>query len=111
MKTKGTYIALSIFLVLSFAIGLIALPYLPENVASHWNAKGEADGFSSKTNLILLTPILQAFFSLLLMLVPQIDPRRENIRKFCSEYNIFVLFFAFFMFYVHALSHRIEPWS
>ena len=104
MKTKGTYIALLIFLVLSFAIGLIALPYLPENVANHWNAKGEADGFSSKTNLILLTPILQAFFSLLLMLIPQIDPRRENISKFRSEYNIFVIFFAFFMFYVHSLT-------
>ncbi len=104
MNSKSTYFVLIIFLVISFAIGFIALPYLPDNVANHWNAKGQVDGYSSKMNLILFTPILLAFLSLLLMLLPKIDPRRENIKKFQREYNIFIVFFAFFMFYVHSLT-------
>ena len=104
MKIKTTYFILLAFLLLSFAVGLFAMPYLPNNVANHWNAKGEPDGYSTKMNLVLFSPILLTCLSLLLMLLPKIDPRRENIDKFRKEYNIFVAFFAFFMFYVHALS-------
>jgi len=104
MNSKTTFIVIFLFLALSFAIGYTALPYLPDNAANHWNAQGEADGFTSKNNLVLTSPILLTALSLLLMLIPKIDPRRENIEKFRKEYNIFVAFFAFFMFYIHALS-------
>jgi len=45
---KG-FIALSVALVAAaFLLSLLAYHYLPEMVASHWNVKGEVDGYLPK---------------------------------------------------------------
>jgi uncharacterized membrane protein len=51
---------------------------LPLRVASHWNAQGDINGWSSRTLLVLLTPLLGVGIALLLAALPRIDPKREN---------------------------------
>ena len=43
MKIKTTWIVLAILAVASLVIGLAVYGLLPAQVASHWNAQGEAD--------------------------------------------------------------------
>jgi uncharacterized membrane protein len=65
---------------------------------------GEADGMSSRLVGVLFIPILTVVFSMFLMLVPSIDPKKENIARFRSIYNIFILIFAGFLLYLHTLT-------
>jgi len=98
------YIALLAMLAASLLFGMLVYSMLPDVVASHWNAEGKADGYSSKTSFVLLMPAIMLVTSLILILVPRLDPRRKNIEQFQEIYNGFVVFIAFFLFYIHSLS-------
>ena len=46
----------------------------------------------------------------LLLGVPMIDPRKENIQKFRPLYNVFVIITLGFMSYIHLLTLLSESW-
>ena len=60
-KYKRQLIISSIIILLPIVIGLLIWNYLPENIITHWNMKGDADGFGSKTFAIFV-PTLILFF-------------------------------------------------
>jgi uncharacterized membrane protein len=95
MKVSRLAIVLT---VLAYLLSLAALPYLPDEVAIHWNASGEADGFSNKWFGALLPPVLMTGFIILMGVMPRFDPKKENYAKFSHVYNIFnVALIAFFL--------------
>lgn len=100
---KIKIIALSI-VALSFLVAIWAYPQMPEMMASHWNYKGEVDGYMPKVLGLFLLPILSAVFFVVFSYIPKIDPQKDNIEKFKKYYDIFVLSFEFFMFYVYLLT-------
>jgi uncharacterized membrane protein len=77
---------------------------LGPNLATHWNAAGEADGYGSPFTSLYFMPLLTMVLAVLILFIPRIDPLKVNIETFRSEYNVFVLVFAGFMFYVHSLT-------
>ncbi len=100
---KGEIVILGLVL-LFFAVGSYFYPHMPERMASHWNARGEADGYMSKFWGLFLTPSISAGLALLLVLVPKIDPLRANIEKFKSRYYGFVMLLLLFLFYLYVLT-------
>lgn len=104
MKTKTTWIVLGIILAGSLLMGAAVYNFLPERVASHWNAQGEADGTSSVLAGILLLPAILAGTALLMMVIPAVDPLKENIRAFREDYNSMIVAMAGFLFYLHVLT-------
>jgi uncharacterized membrane protein len=90
--------------LLSFIIGIYLYPQMPQVLASHWNAEGNADGYMSKFWGLFLIPIISLGIFLLLIFIPRIDPLRKNISKFTKYYDIFVLVFVGFMFYLYLLT-------
>jgi len=87
--------------LLSFAIGVYYYPQMPEQMASHWNAKGQVDDYLSKFWGLFLIPITLVGLALLFMAVPRVDPLRENIEKFRKYYDGFVILFMIFMICVY----------
>lgn len=104
MSIRQTLIVLLIILVMSAAAGAYAYPRLPERVATHWNAAGEVDGYSSPLSGVLLLPLVLAGVSLLMLFLPEIDPLKANIARFRRQYNRLVVVFAAFMFYLYLLT-------
>jgi len=96
--------AIIILILLSFIVSVYYYPSLPEIVPIHWNATGEADGFAPKEFGTLFLPIIEIFIALLLIVVPLIDPKKENIKKFMNQYNLFVISIIGFFTYIHFLS-------
>ncbi|MHB1688029.1 MAG: SdpI family protein [Ignavibacteriaceae bacterium] len=81
-----------------FALALIAASIiiafyyysiLPQTVASHFNAEGSPDGYSSKISLVLIGTGIPIVLYFLLTFIPFIDPFKKKIEK---NYNIFLLF-------------------
>lgn len=105
-----------IFLVLlSFVLSFYFYPQMPEKMASHWDAQGRVNGYMGKTPALLLIPCLLAFLAILFLLLPTIDPLKENIAKFKEYYSNFILLLFLFMLMVHLqmilwnLGIRISP--
>ena len=104
MSTKTTLVITAIIVAIMFAVGLAAYPLLPERVASHWNAQGQVNGYSSRGLGTFLMPGMMLILSGFFMLLPALDPLRSNIEKFRAQYNSFVIVFALFMLYIHLLT-------
>ena len=61
---------------------------LPETVPTHWNYKGEIDGWGKKSSLILITFLLTGLTYLLFTLIPFIDPKKKIQAMGSKFYNL-----------------------
>jgi len=91
-------------LLLLFAFSLTLFPFLPESLATHWNADGVVDGYLPKTWALFLLPAIALGTTLLLAFLPRIDPLRENIEEFRDTYEWFVAGILAFFLYLHLLT-------
>ena len=96
------YLLLLITVVL--ICGLLLAPSLPEYMATHWNIDGEADGYSPRLTGILRLPLLALGIYLMLLVLPVIDPRRENYPNFIKVYRVFRIALVLFMLGLQLLS-------
>jgi uncharacterized membrane protein len=95
--------AMLVLLLLIFVLGVAVYPRLPAQVVSHWNAAGEVNGTMPRFWGVFLLPIISAAVLGLLLLVPRLDPLRENIAKFRSYYDGFLIVFLLFLLYLEGL--------
>ena len=70
---------------------------------SHWNAKGEVDGYMPKTWALFMLPLVNLGLLALFVVIPIIDPLKHNIEKFRKYYDGFVVLLVLFMTYIHSL--------
>ncbi|WP_242218011.1 SdpI family protein [Bacillus cereus group sp. BfR-BA-01380] len=76
---------------------IISWPHLPDTIATHWSGN-TPDGYSSKlTGMLLMVGIMIGTY-ILLNVVPKIDPKRENYKKFSKSfamitYSVLVVLF------------------
>jgi uncharacterized membrane protein len=101
-KTKELFAALIV--AISFLLAWFIEPMLPARVASHWNAAGEVNGYTSRFWGAFLVPLISFACLLMFVLIPKIDPKKQNIDRFISFYYNFVIVFLLFMFYVNGLT-------
>jgi len=102
MKKTITYSV--IIILIMFAMGIYSYSVMPEQIASHWNAQGEVDGYMSKFWGLFFLPLLIASINVLMFLVPKVDPKRINIEKFKDSYGNFIIIFNLFMLYIFSLT-------
>ena len=75
----------------TLAAGLFFYPVLPDVMMTHWNAEGVPDGSMPKFWGVAIMPLLLAFSISILAAIPHIDPLKNNIASFRTQYNIFVV--------------------
>ncbi len=104
MKTRNIVIGIIVVGLILLAGSYVLGQSMGPRLATHWNAEGEADGYGSSFTALYLLPLMAIGFSLLLAAIPSIDPLKVNVEKFRSEYNLFIMGFAGFMYYLHGLT-------
>ena len=108
-------VAITLVLILTAVMTLVVYPMMPDVVPSHWNAAGDLNGTLPKFWGLILIPVLMCFFCGLLVVLPRVDPLRENYKNFQASYDGFILVFAAFFFFVQleiilwGLGIRISP--
>ena len=100
---KSELIAVGIVIIL-FAVGIYMYRQLPDTIASHWNAQGQANRYMSKLWGVFLSPVISVGLVLLLVAIPRIDPLKANIEEFRPFYDRFVVLFMVFFFYFYLLT-------
>jgi uncharacterized membrane protein len=104
MSTKLTTILVLVLIAAAVIAGLVFWNQLPEQMASHWNANDEVDGYMSKFWGVWMMPLFTLGMFGLFMLIPVIDPLKANIAKFRGVFNLFIVFITAFMLYIHGLT-------
>jgi uncharacterized membrane protein len=103
MKINKYWLVVTLIVTASFVIGLVFYPRMPETMASHWNARGEADGYMAKFWVLFLMPFISLALAIMMYFIPKIDPLKTNIEKFKGYFYGFVIVMLLFFFYVHTL--------
>ncbi len=104
MKTRTVILLILLISLLSFAAGWLAYPYLPDNIASHWDASGIADGFSSKNSVLTTLPLMTLGLGLFMLFLPRLDPLRANLAGFLATYHGVILVIAGFFLYMQVIT-------
>ena len=103
MKINKYWAAILFIVLASFILGAVFYPHMPETMASHWNAHGEADGYMPRFWVLFLVPFVSLGMALLMFVIPRIDPLKTNIEKFKGYFYGFVIVITLFFFYVNVL--------
>ncbi len=104
MNTRTTTIIVLILIVGATLGGLLLWNRLPDQMASHWDANDQVNGYISRFWGVFLMPLVSLGLLLLFLAIPQIDPLKANIAKFRGVFNLFITFIIGFMIYVHVLT-------
>lgn len=72
-------------------------PNLPDRVPLHWNFRGEVDRYGSKQSLIWIVVGLNLFIYLLMLLLPKIAARKQQLEAMGNKYNRLRLVLQLFM--------------
>lgn len=78
---RTTIIITTLITLLPILFGLIVWNRLPEQIATHWGANGQADGYSGKAFAVFGIPCILAVLQLFVSFITLNDPKRRNIHK------------------------------
>ncbi len=104
MNTKTTVILVSIVIFLSVIAGVMFYDQLPDPMASHWGANDEVNGYMSKFWGVFMLPLISVGLLVLFLVIPYLDPLKENIAEFRGMFNLFILAMEIFLTYIWALT-------
>lgn len=104
MSTSTTSIIVLSLIAVAVVAGAVLWNQLPEQMASHWNANDQVDGYMPKFWGVFLMPMVTLGMFGLFLLLPNIDPLKANIATFRGAFNLFILLITVFTLYIHALT-------
>lgn len=91
-----------LLLLATIAVSVILWPRLPDQVATHWNVRGEPDGWSSRLWAAILGPVAVALVLGVFRFGRLVDPRRANYVRFEDTYWIVSHGVAVILAVIHA---------
>jgi uncharacterized membrane protein len=88
-------------IALGYLISLFVYRYLPSEVPIHWDFSGEPDRWVARLWGALALPTIMLVNWALFVILPRLDPRRENISKFQKTYDFVVNAGTGFLLLIH----------
>lgn len=104
MSTRTTTIVVLFMIVGATLAGLLLWNRLPDQMASHWNANDQVDGYMPKFWGVFMLPLITLGMFVLFLVIPAIDPLKANIAQFREAFNLFIVLMVAFMVYIHGLT-------
>ena len=85
-------------IIMMFILAIIAWPNAPESIPIHWGLSGEPDNYAGKLFGLLGAPLIALGIYILFLILPRMDPKRENYQRFWNRYlflrNLVIVMFA-----------------
>lgn len=98
--------------LLAWVASLLALPWAPARVPSHWNAAGQIDQTLPRLPGLFLLPLVITLLAGMFLLLPRIDPLRRNYAAFSPAYALLRLGMILFLSLLHlAILAIMIGWS
>ena len=104
MSTKLTTTLSVIIILASVLAGALIYEKMPEQMASHWGPNDQVDDYMSRFWGVFMMPLLSFGMLVLFLVIPNLDPLKENIAKFREAFNLFIIMIMLFLEYIWALT-------
>jgi uncharacterized membrane protein len=106
VPTFRDFTKLPLFVVAGmFIAGAIVYPMMPQIFPTHWGVSGAPDAWSTKSLMtVFFQPLLALGMYGLLVFVPRLDPKRANLLKSISAYNVVLDVVAVFFAFIFAVT-------
>jgi uncharacterized membrane protein len=98
MTLKKALALVTFIFLITLLSSLLVAPFLPDQVASHWNQNGVVNGF------LWTMPLIMLVMGIGLVFLPLIDPLKASFMPVRSAYFWFVIGTMGFLLYIHGLS-------
>lgn len=92
-----------ILAIFFYFLAIWVFPFMPEEVATHWNALGQVDGHTGRFLATFMLPYLATIMFILFVTIPRIDPLKNNIKKFRVHFDGFIMLLMMFLLYLYLL--------
>jgi uncharacterized membrane protein len=103
MKIRAGELAQLIITAATFFAAFYFHPFIPERMASHWNARGVVNGWMPKTAGMFFMPGLSVFVFLTFLVIARVKVKGKSIDDFRDVFEIFAVVVLAFMLYVSLL--------
>ena len=103
MSIRKSEIITGLIVVTTFVLALSIFPQLPDKIATHWNPQGQVDSYLAKPWGVFFPPTISIILWLLFLIIPKIDPKKENIQKFRKYFDGFIILFFLFLLFIYLL--------
>ncbi|MGO9451749.1 MAG: SdpI family protein [Candidatus Binataceae bacterium] len=90
-----------------FTVAALSWSTAPEQFPVHWNVYGAVDRYGSRSEGVMLLPLLRVAIYALFVILPRIDPGRSNYAQFGGVYATVRLFILIFLGVVYALMQLV----
>lgn len=91
---------LLVLCVLSVAGTALIYSRLPEKIPMHWGIEGQIDRYGGRGEIFLTAGVSFLFYGLMLV-IPRIDPRRDNYKKHMKAFSLIIAALVLFMIALH----------
>jgi uncharacterized membrane protein len=88
---------------LMFVVPALLWSRLPERIPTHWNLRGEVDGWSDRWPGAFVPAFIALALWVLMPVLRRVDPRREHYERFDSTFWLWVNGMVLFMAVVQAM--------
>jgi len=111
-KNKKMIIITSLIILIPLIAGIIMWNQLPDKMATHWNASGEVDGWSSKAFAVMGLPVFVLAIHLICVFATGADPKNQYVSKKMYSLVLWICpavsLLCGFMTYGHALGYELK---
>lgn len=87
--------------IISFLINCIALPFMPTRIVTHWDHRGESDGYMQKALGLFMLSFIIAMMAAIFVIIPKVDQVKPYIRKFLHFYYTFTIWFMLMFLFIN----------
>ncbi len=97
MKNNKIAVSIIVVLIATWVTALLYESSLPENMPTHWNIKGEIDGYTAKPWAVYMFPVMSTVLSFILWFLPIIAPKGFKLDTAKKAYSIIIFVMSVFM--------------
>ena len=105
--SKGEVVVIGIVLI-AFVVSIYFYPQMPEQMASHWNARGQVDSYAPKAVCLFLMPCIMAGIAVPFAVLARVKKLKKKIKPFRKYYDGFIICFLLFLL---ALDYWMILWN
>ncbi len=87
--TWKTELAPLLMLAAAAVFSFYSYSHFPARVASHWDIRGQVNGWSGRGVAAFGVPIMALALYLLFLVLPRLDPKRDRYAEFADVYHVF----------------------
>ena len=94
MVSKSKIVSILILIII-FTMSAYFYSSMPEKMATHWDAKGNVNGYMPAFSGIFTTPFIGVFLLIMFFILPKMDPTKQDTTKYFDLFSIVLMIFLF----------------